>query len=148
MRLTEEFAVVVCPNPKCGKEIEEPILLTNLSVTPAEQYDACPHCFTKLEPKTTVSQDEVTEIAEVTEEPVQAPSGNVVLEKAKDSTSQVLKKVEGLILGSNGPQEKERKTSGCPKDFGYLANRPKDAPIPQECLLCPKMVDCMLKVKE
>ena len=142
MRLQKE-SVVVCPNPKCGKEIEEPILLTNLSVKPAEQYDACPHCFTKLEPEIPVSQDEVTE---VTEKPVQAPTGNVVLEKAKGSTSQVLKKVEGLILGSNGPQEKKRETSGCPQHFGYLANRPKDAPIPQECLLCPKIVDCMLKV--
>ena len=142
MRLPEGFVVVVCPNPKCGKEIEEPVLLTNLSVTPAEQYDACPYCFAKLEPKATVSQDEVTE------EPIQVPSGNGVLEKAKGSTSQVLKKVEDLILVSNGPQEEERKTSGCPQDFGYLANRPKDAPIPQECLFCPKMVDCMLKAKE
>jgi hypothetical protein len=148
MRLPEGFVVVICPNPKCGKEIEEPILLTNLSVTPEEQYDACPHCFTKLEPKAMVSQDEVTEIAEVTEKPVQAPSGNGIVEKAKGSTSQVLKKVEGLILGSNGTREKEREHSGCPEAFGYLANRPKDVPIPQECLLCPKIVDCMLKVEK
>ena len=151
MRLPEGFVVVVCPNPKCGREIEETILLTNLSVTPEEQYDACPHCFTKLEPKPMVSQDEITEIAEVmqvAEEPVQAPLGNGILEKTKDSTSQVLKKVEGLILDSNGTREKEREISGCPEAFGYLANRPKDAPILQECLLCPKIVDCMLKVEK
>ena len=82
------------------------------------------------------------------EKTVSAPPGNAVLTKAKESGSQVLRKVEDLILGSNGPQEKERKTSGCPQDFGYLANRPKDAPIPQECLFCPKMVDCMLKAKK
>ena len=143
MRLPEESVVVICPNPKCRREIEEPILLTNLSVTPTEQYDACPHCFTKLEPETLVSQDEVTEVTEK-----QAPSGNVVLEKAKDSTSQVLRKVEDLIHRSNGTKEEERETPGCPENFGYLANRPKDAPIPQECLFCPKMVDCMLKVEE
>ena len=40
--------VVVCPNPKCHKTIEEPVLLNNLSVAPAEHYYACPHCFTKL----------------------------------------------------------------------------------------------------
>ena len=154
MRLPEESAVVVCPNPKCRREIGEPILLTNLSVTPAEQYDACPYCFTKLEPETTVSpdEDEVAEdmevVAEIAEEPLQAPSGNAIFEKAKDSTNHVLKKVEGLILGSNGTKEDKKVTSGCPENFGYLANRPKDAPIPPECLLCPKMVDCILKVEE
>ena len=39
---------------------------------------------------------------------------------------------------------KEELKSGCPETFGYLANRPKDIPIPQGCLVCPKMVDCML----
>ena len=130
MRLPEEFVVVVCPNPKCGKDIQEPILLNNLSVTPTEQYDACPYCFTKLEPNK-VNQGEGT-----------------VLEEGEDPSFQVLKKVEDLILSSNGPQEKERETVGCPQEFGYLANRPKDAPIPQECLLCPKMVDCMLKTED
>jgi len=129
MRLPEESVVVACPNPKCGREIEEPILLTNLSVTPPEQYDACPHCFSKLEPETTGNQEEATVLDE-------------------DPSFQVLKKVEDLILGSNRPQERESETSSCPEDFGYLANRPKDKPIPQECLLCPKMVDCMLKTEK
>lgn len=38
----------ICPNPRCGREIGKPILLYNLSATPAEQYYACPRCFTKL----------------------------------------------------------------------------------------------------
>ncbi|UCC58399.1 MAG: hypothetical protein JSW14_00250 [Candidatus Bathyarchaeum sp.] len=137
--MPEESVIVVCPNPRCSREIEEPILLTNLSVSPAEQYDACPHCFIKLEPKTPVRQEEIVE------KPVSTPPKQAVLEEAKESGSQVLRKVEDLILDSNRLQEKERKTSDCPQDFGYLANRPKDAPIPQECLFCPKMVDCMLK---
>jgi len=45
------------------------------------------------------------------------------------------------------PLEKEEKgPSECPHHFGYLANRPKDVPIPQDCLTCPKIVDCMLKL--
>jgi hypothetical protein len=148
--LSEESVVVVCPNPKCQREIEEPILLTNLSVTPTEEYDACPYCFTKLEPETTVSPDEVTDDMEDMEEleTVQAPSEDEPLETAEDSTSQVLKDVGDLILSSSVTKEEERETAGCPEDFGYLANRPKDTPIPQECLVCPKMVDCMLKIKE
>jgi hypothetical protein len=135
MRLPEESVIVICPNPKCGREIEEPIPLTNLSVTPSEQYDACPYCFTKLVPQTLAEPEEVT------------PSEDEVLESVEVTNSEVLEKVENLILSSSETKEKEAGT-GCPREFGYLANRPKDAAIPQECLLCPKMVDCMLKIKE
>ncbi len=40
--------VIICPSIKCRRKIEEPILLNNLSTTPAEQYPACPYCFTKV----------------------------------------------------------------------------------------------------
>jgi hypothetical protein len=43
---------------------------------------------------------------------------------------------------------KEDGSSGCPETFGYLANRPKGVPIPQGCLICPKMVDCVLSPRE
>ncbi len=38
----------ICPNPKCHSKIEKPILLNNFSTAPAEQYPACPNCFSKL----------------------------------------------------------------------------------------------------
>lgn len=41
--------VVVCPNPECREKIEEPVLLNDLSVAPAEHYYACPRCLMKLE---------------------------------------------------------------------------------------------------
>jgi hypothetical protein len=44
--------------------------------------------------------------------------------------------------------KEESGLSGCPEYFGYLANRPPDAPIPPQCLVCPKMVDCVLSPKE
>ena len=44
--------------------------------------------------------------------------------------------------------KKEDGSSGCPETFGYLANRPKDVLIPQGCLTCPKMVDCILSPRE
>lgn len=161
--------MVVCPNPKCRREIEEPILLTILSVTPPKEYEACPYCFANLEPEPTIEQKDVPEPTvdqeEVMEEKEATPtikSVNSVLEKVK-AGPRFLKKVKALIPGSNGSQkEKRRKTeelqaepaakkesgsSGCPQSFGYLANRPPETPIPQECLLCPKMVDCMLSPK-
>ncbi|MCZ2808036.1 MAG: hypothetical protein O2V44_01620 [Candidatus Bathyarchaeota archaeon] len=201
MNLPEESVVVVCPNPKCRREIEEPIILAILSVTPPKEYEACPYCFANLEPEPTIEQKDVPEPTidheEVMEEEATPTikSVNSVLEKAKDSSPWFLKKVKALIPSSNWSQkekrekteepqaepagkkeekatkeepktepfvkeepkeesktepsvEKESGSSGCPQSFGYLANRPKDTPIPQECLVCPKMVDCMLSPRE
>jgi hypothetical protein len=198
-----EAVVVICPNPKCKKEIEESILLTIHSVTPPKQYEACPYCFTKLEQEPPVEQEIVSEpttveheeVIEETEETTSNTSVNTVLEKVKDSGPTFLQKVKALIPNSNGSQKKKQKkteetqtdpsiieeteievkeepratsftekgmievpiiessakkenqSSGCPETFGYLAKRPKDAPIPQQCMLCPKIVECMLKLE-
>ena len=42
------------------------------------------------------------------------------------------------------PEKEEKVSSACTNHFGYLANRPKNAPILQECLVCQRIVDCML----
>lgn len=39
---------IVCPNPKCKREIKEPIRLSDLSTIPTGYYYACPHCLIKL----------------------------------------------------------------------------------------------------
>ena len=176
--------MVVCSNPKCQKEIEEPILLTILSVTPPKKYKACPYCFANLEPEPYIEQEDVPEsiveqegtIIEEDEEVASNLSVDSVSENVKDSGPRFLKKVKALFSNSKGSQkekrkkpeerqsessgkeetamkvepqpkpstEKEKGSSGCPQTLGYLANRPKDTPVPQECLVCPKMVDCML----
>jgi len=35
--------------------------------------------------------------------------------------------------------------SKCSHEFGYLRNRPKDSSIPDECLTCPRILQCMVK---
>lgn len=35
-------------------------------------------------------------------------------------------------------------TSLCPHHFGYLRQRPRDQEMPEECLACENIVDCML----
>jgi hypothetical protein len=40
--------------------------------------------------------------------------------------------------------QEERFFSGCLHHFGYLSSRPKDSPIPQECILCQRLGDCMV----
>jgi hypothetical protein len=215
--LSEESVVVICPNPKCRREIEEPILLTVFSVTPPKQYEACPYCFAKLEPEPSVEQNDVSEPV-IEEEEIMGLeeedeieddlSADSVLEKVKVSAPDFLKKVRALLPSSNGAKteteeqleedeaevkdetvpeeetededfdvldepeeltetelsdeeetakeepesegspEKECTSSGCPESFGYLSNRPSDAPIPPQCLLCPRIVECMLQPKD
>ena len=128
--------VIICPNPKCQRKIEEPILLNNLSTTPAEHYYACPHCLTKLE--------------DVIEGSAPGPPIRPSLEKVLDAISTQPQKEKGEKKKKEGPpvkpaQKKEKGPSRCPHRFGYLASRPKEATIPQECLICPKLMDCMLK---
>jgi hypothetical protein len=161
-RLPKKSPAVICPNPKCGKEIEESIILNVLSVNPPKQYEACPYCFSELE------KEKVTETPKKPEEPQ--------VEEVKESSSGVFDRVKSLIPSRNKTEEvaeipkeptfaKEKskdkksdkkkdkssskdKQSGCPEYFGYLSNRPSDAAIPQICLTCPKMVDCMLSPKD
>jgi hypothetical protein len=199
--LSEESAVVVCSNPKCRREIEEPILLTVRSVTPPAQYNACPYCFTKLETESTTEQDEIPEPTVEQEEFMEEETetsqpDDTVLEEAKDSNPRFLQRFKALIPNSDksqddeiekleepqaepfvsededemaeeepetesvideepevapkieSPAKKEGGSPGCPEHFGYLANRPPDTPIPQQCLVCTKMVDCMLSPRE
>jgi myosin heavy subunit len=46
------------------------------------------------------------------------------------------------------PEKKEKRPSGCPHYFGYLAIHPNNAPIPEECLICPKVLDCAMEIDD
>ncbi len=53
------------------------------------------------------------------------------------------KSAEPLIKPS---EEKENGPPGCPNYLGYLATRPMDKPLPQECRVCPMVLECAMKV--
>lgn len=44
-----EFEALSCPYKKCGKVIETPLVVTDMSKTPRDTYYACPYCLSKLE---------------------------------------------------------------------------------------------------
>ncbi|KPV63161.1 MAG: hypothetical protein AOA66_1011 [Candidatus Bathyarchaeota archaeon BA2] len=151
MHLTSKSGVIICPNPKCQREIEEPILLNNLSKTPAEQYYACPRCLIKLDMD---AENEKEIVKETAPSPPVIPSLEKVLdvisarpqkEKREDREEAPKVKPPKEEKEEKGPERRES-PKGCPHHFGYLAHRPKDASIPQECLTCNKIVECMLKV--
>jgi len=144
--LPTKSGVIICPNPKCHREVEEPVLLNNLSKTPAEQYYACPHCLIKLDME---AKNEEEVIEESTLSPPMHPSLERVLdvisaEPQKERRGREEAPVKPSKEKEKGPKEEES-PKGCPHQFGYLSHRPKDAPIPQQCLTCQKIVDCMLR---
>ncbi len=45
-------------------------------------------------------------------------------------------------------KKRERLPLRCAGYFGYLASRPMDAPLPKECVNCPKVMDCIMKTND
>ena len=84
-----------------------------------QTYDACPFCFTKLSSVIDKSELEAT---------IKKAVGKL------DSTPKV----------SGKEKLDTQKEADCPHYLGYLKKRPKDAPIPDACLTCEKMVQCIL----
>ena len=96
----------------------------NLQQTPTEPYNACPYCLTKIK-----TNNENLRTAEKAEE--------IQLEKAQPKINQAETK-ENLVKNSDKP-------SGCHYHPGYLSERSSKEQIPDECLVCKDIVDCMLR---
>jgi len=114
----------ICPYEDCGREFERPILITNKSVNPPQTYLGCPYCLSRID--------------------VEVPEAEKIEEKIEQTSKLIeIKK----IIEKNAKKEKEKekaKEIKCPYHFGYLKEKDKNLPIPEECLTCPKMLECML----
>ena len=60
----------------------------------------------------------------------------------------IRKDKEDGVKSTKDTEKKENVTSGCSHSYGYLAVRPKNSPIPQNCLCCLQVIDCMYKTKK
>jgi hypothetical protein len=109
---------IICPNPECHKKIEELVIVNDLSTTPPEQYYACSHCYLKLDWISTQ------------------------LQKEKETERKEEPQIKQIKMGKKG-------SSRCHQYFGFLWMRAYmrggNAPVPQECLGCPIVIDCVLK---
>ena len=65
-------------------------------------------------------------------------------ETAASIKEQVPVVVKAPIKVENAIAQEERIFSGCLHHFGYLSSRPRDSPIPQECIICQRLGDCMV----
>lgn len=113
--------VTDCSCPKCGKSFPKPIELTIRTEGSDETYHACPHCFTR------VSLDDKS-----VKKP-ESPSDK--LEKRQGKVPPTVPKDEG--------KDEKIKPAGCAHFIGYLKTRPKNTPIPDDCLLCAAIMECM-----
>ncbi|MGB9842184.1 MAG: hypothetical protein ACPLKZ_05595 [Candidatus Bathyarchaeales archaeon] len=98
----------------CDKEFTTPIFAVISSGYLIEEYYACPRCLSKV---TKIEASKTIEVEETEEAPAQ--------------------KIEIAI------EEKREDTFACSHHLGYLKQRPKSTPIPEECLTCAKMIECM-----
>lgn len=114
----QKSSAFTCQNVSCGRVFNRPIRVLNLQQASQEPYDACPYCLTKIMPiehKVTVTVEEVKET--VAEEPVPAEEH----------------------------VETREKSDGCSYYLGYLSERSSKDKIPDECMMCKDIVECMLK---
>jgi DNA-directed RNA polymerase subunit RPC12/RpoP len=103
-----------CRCSTCGEEFETPLLAMISSGFLLEKYYACPNCLSK------VGSVECQK--------------NVEVGESNDEEEETLKvEVEDTV----------EENVVCAHNFGYLKRRPKNTPIPEECLTCSKMIECM-----
>ncbi len=150
----------LCPNPKCRKPFAQPVMLADLSRTPPESHPACPHCgldlntipYFKDKKRNFASRN--TSSSPLFKKPIErsqlsrreAPKPGVVTDMPKP-TVVAEKPVLPLPVsvpkfqGDKKPSRKEARD--CPHFFGYVKKLPKNTPIPDDCLGCPWIVECL-----
>jgi len=180
-------AYYLCPSQKCRRVFKKPVWLTDLSRTPPESYQACPHCGMNVQAmspsslatapsetayKSPLPQSDIrnvqdrlhftrreaasakSEQSDELAEPSLRTSGSrnqpkLEAEKAdkpffqipqirKEAQPKPSKSPKGS--GEESSLESQRK---CSHFFGYVRTLPKNTPIPDECLWCPSIVDCL-----
>jgi len=119
--LPKTLEPITCPNPECHEKIEELVVVSDVSTKPVERYYACPHCLIKLD----------------------VSFAQFLQEEEKRKGEPLVKPPE-----KEKPPEKKKGYSKCAGYLGYLASLPEDKSIPQECLICPKVLDCVMKARD
>ena len=114
-----EKKTFTCQNSSCKRTFTTPLKTLNLQEDPNEPYYSCPFCLAKIE-QVSLSQDNLPE--------------------EKDQNSQTIEPLE-----MNKSTKNDDKPIACKYHLGYLSERGQKEKIPDDCLLCKNIVDCMLK---
>jgi hypothetical protein len=112
-----------CSNPACGKVFVNPVKVQNLSSKKAEPYDACPYCLTEI-----MVEEEASSIIKEDQEP-----------ELKGT------EIEEPIVRPTDEKPSHANAKKCAYYFGYLSKRSTKEKIPDDCIVCENIVQCMLK---
>ena len=99
----------------CGEEFKTPLFTKIFLDSLIEDYYACPKCLSRI---SSLGRQKPVEVEEDQKEKVEAPL-------------------------ETEPEDAEGETTTCAHHIGYLKKRQKDTPIPEDCLTCSKMIECM-----
>lgn len=116
----------VCGYVRCGRAFDTPVRLTDFSRKPRlETYFACPYCFSRVNE---------ADMGETNNEMNHFHSGRCEITTG-----------EGVKKSLKGGAQKELDRSvNCPHHLGYLKTRSKNETVPDSCLTCPKILQCMV----
>jgi len=107
----------------CGETYQNLLYATVFSENHKLEFYACPRCLSKVKHAGKHGHPEKVE-EEV----------NLIEKEEEDLAAQ---KTEVKLEAQ--PEE----NLNCPYEFGYLRRRQKSTTIPDQCLTCTKMIDCM-----
>lgn len=116
----------LCSNPSCGKTFTNPLKARNMGANNAKTFEACPYCLAEI---TVGMEDDLIE-----------ESKSAVRETKANIRTETVTKEARAALSSSGP-----KVEGCKRHLGYLSQRSSKEKIPEECIMCDKIVQCMLQ---
>ncbi len=190
--LKEDETYFLCPNSKCRRVFKDPVWLTDLSKTPPESYQACPHCSISLQtspsfvakekspkleskprktsliknskrpdkPQREFHRESMPEKAEIIREIHSPTVQSKIPSKIEKSPEAQVKisppnreiskqTIRERLKPHKKPDEKPsaERPRACSHHFGYVKTLPKNTAIPDECLWCPWIVDCLAGAK-
>ena len=65
-------------------------------------------------------------------------AANVAVESLLESVEEAISELKGIEPKNQVDHQR------CPYQFGYLADLPDDSFIPEECFVCPRVIECMV----
>jgi hypothetical protein len=110
---TEEKRTLVCPNKACGKVFDNPLKTLKIHQGLEEHYKACPYCLTEIT---------------ITEMEGENPPEETLSEP---------------IFSNYESSKKEEKDFTCAHYAGYMSEKEHRLQIPEECMVCKDVIDCM-----
>jgi len=114
---TKKSSTFTCPNTSCAKVFTKPLRALNLQQDSEGPYDACPYCLTEIPPDNGLM---------------------VTCDEPKETEAEEKEYTEEQA-------EIPEKPSECGYHLGYLSERSPKEKIPDECMMCKDIVECMLK---